>query len=470
MRRATWLPLVALFGLASASPAQDPSVMGAVNLSGLGNGAPAFPFGLSLAPDGSLWVAIAGSVFANNDVVARIALPTMAVVRPTVQVGLFPEEIAFTVDPAQPGVPRHAWVTVSSAGTIVRVGADPSLPDYLTVTDTVPFPSGPYGPFGIAVHPTLPRVYAGDFGGTGTVFAFDAVTAQILPAESLAVPGSHGRLAFAGNRLIVPATDFSGFPQTCVLVSGVDPSSPGGIWTRCLGCAGPGSYPSGQDVAASPAGATFVLPYDLGERSYLLDGASGTLVRTIQSGLGFAQLGIGISPDGALVAITDLLQNAVLFLDAGTHQRLAVVSMFPYHEPNDVVFVGDQLFVTAQASEAVVRIGNLPSHAPSPYRLTLAASDSTPLLGAVTTLTLTGGSVAAILVSTEDLPGPLGGGLALEIGPSFSLIAFGAGPSVGVSVPVPNVPDLRCANVFLQGVGLIGAEPATSNSITVIPQ
>ncbi len=465
--------LAALLLAAAGARAQGPTIAGSVSLAGLGiptNSAD--PFGLAVSPDRFLWVAVSGDSclnppFCNNDVVARIDPVAMAVVG-TVTVGFFPEEIAFTVDPMQPGVPRWGWVTVNGAGTIVRFGANPAIGDYLTVTASLNHPTGQYGPFGIAAHPTLPLVYAGDFNCSGTVYAIDAIGAQFVSAANLPVPGCHGRLAFAGNLLVVPTTDFSAFPFICVNVSAVDPLNPSADWTRCVGCSSTG-FPSGQDVATNSSGEAFVLSYDLDERVHLLDPGAGGLSRTIATGLGFAQQGIGISPDGSLVAVTDFLQNAVLFLDGVSHQRLAVVPFGPFQSPNDVVFLGGDAWVTAQDSQAVVRITNLPSPVPSPYALALAASNATPPLGGSTTITLTGGGPHAVLFSPGDAPGPIGGGLALEIG-SFSVFASGPGPTLSVTVPVPNLPGLDCVPVFLQGVGALGASPAISNPITVIPQ
>ncbi|MGH7151557.1 MAG: hypothetical protein ACREIU_12705, partial [Planctomycetota bacterium] len=328
--RRTPLLAAASLLLAAAARAQGPTIAGSVRLAGLGiptNSAD--PFGLAVSPDGFLWVAVAGDSclnppVCNNNVVAKIDPVAMMVVG-TVAVGFFPEEIAFTVDPAQPGVARHGWVTVNGDGTIVRFGANPGLADHLMVTAVLPFPSGQYGPFGIASHPTLPLVYAGDFNCSGTVYAIDAIGAQFVNAANLPVPGCHGRLAFAGGLLVVPSTDFSAFPEICVHVSAVEPLNPSAVWTRCVGCSSNG-FPSGQDVATNSSGEVFLLPYDLDERVHLLDPAEGGLVRSIATGLGFASQGIGISPDGSLLAVTDFLQNSVLFLDGVSHQRLAVVT------------------------------------------------------------------------------------------------------------------------------------------------
>ncbi|HKB17317.1 MAG TPA: hypothetical protein VKF62_14710 [Planctomycetota bacterium] len=473
-RRTSLLTAAGLLLAAAPARAQAPTIAGAVRLTGLGIPTNrADPFGLAVSPDGFLWVAVAGNSClnpptCNNNVVAKIDPAAMSVVG-TVAVGFFPEEIAFVVDPSQPGVPRWGWVTVNGDGTVVRFGANPSLPDYLTVTAVLPFPPpGQYGPFGIAAHPTYPFVFVGDFNCGGIIRAIESITPTYVPAADISVPGCHGRLAFAGNLLIVPTTDYSNFPEVCVSVSAVQPLDPSAVWTRCLGCSTTG-YPSGQDVATNAAGEAFVLPYDLGERVHLFDPAAGGLVRTIATGLGFANQGIGISPDGSLVAVTDFFQNSVLFIDGVSHQLLAVVPFGPYLSPNDVVFLGGDAWVTAQNSEAVVRITNLPTPVPSPYAFTLAASESTPALGGTTTITLTGGSPEAILFSTADVPAPIGGGLALEIG-AFSVVAAGGGPALSITVPIPTIAGLECTPIFLQGIGAVGASPAVSNPITVIPQ
>ncbi|MCI0589148.1 MAG: hypothetical protein L0323_20210 [Planctomycetes bacterium] len=473
--RTALLAAASLLLAAAPARAQGPTIAGGVSLAGLGiptNSAD--PFGLAVSPDGFVWVAVAGDScfnppFCNNNVVAKIDPVGMMVVG-TVAVGFFPEEIAFTVEPPLTGVPRYGWVTVNGDGTIIRFGADPGRPDYLTVTGSLIHPTGQYGPFGIAADPTYPLVFVGDFNCSGNVYAIEVNSNPLttVPLPNVSVPGCHGRLAFAGNLLVVPTTDYSAFPFVCVNVTAVDPFIPGAEWTRCLGCSTTG-FPSGQDVATNAAGEAFVLPYDLGERVHLLDPAEGGLSRTIATGLGFAQQGIGISPDGSLVAVTDFLQNSVLFLDGASHQRLAVVPFAPFRSPNDVVFLGGDAWVTAQNSQAVVRITNLPSPVPSPYALSLDTSNATPALGGATTITLTGGSPLAILFSLSDLAGPIGGGLALEIG-AFSVVTSGPGPVLAVTVPIPNLPGLDCVPVFLQGVGALGASPALSNPLTVIPQ
>jgi hypothetical protein len=480
--------LAAVFTAAAPDlPAQNVSVAGCVNLVGVGNGNAADPFGLAVSPDGFLYVAVAGSpsptpTATNNDVVLRID-PISFAILDQITVGLFPEEIVFTED--APGDPRHGFVSVNSDAWIAAFDADPSSPTFATVLCQTPHPSGPYAAFGLAVKPDQSIVYVGDFFIGNSVHAVDADPAsptfcQFLPLLGLPVPGAHGRLAFAGNTLLVPSQAFGA--MTTGFFSTVDLSGPTPLVTSACLLASATTFPGPQDVAAHPNGTAFVTGFDFPARVYAFDAPTSHLLRTVWTGLGNAQQGIGIHPNGSIVAVTDLVANRIHLFDGNSHRPLAEVNLnnfappagcAPFSGPNDVVFIGSRMYVTLQFSEAVLVLENLPGPVAAPYVGTLSTSTGTPAIGTSVTFDLVApmtSIVVGILVSASDVPTPiLGNNLYGEIGLPVFVLSATAGPVLSTTVTIPNDPALACVNVFAQGVAFDGGFSLT-NPVAVVLQ
>ena len=97
MKPLLWAALAALL-FPSVLPAQDFSHD--LSLSGIGSPAAANPFGLAYEPTTDrLYVAVAGTFGDNNNQVAVFDAGTDTLLR-TLQVGLYPEDIAFSYNAA----------------------------------------------------------------------------------------------------------------------------------------------------------------------------------------------------------------------------------------------------------------------------------------------------------------------------------------------------------------------------------
>ncbi|RMH01999.1 MAG: hypothetical protein D6702_10015 [Planctomycetota bacterium] len=439
-----------------------------VPLSGLGNGNPAKPFGITAEPvTGVLYVAIAGDFLGNNEVVAVIDGATDTVTG-TIPAGLFPEDVAVAYDAA--GQPTVAAVTNSTSGSVTvwdvatgTVLADVALPD--------PFGWGSCYPFGIAAGG--PGFWVTTFDGSGMVYAVDTGTLQADPGAAFDLGGgrSGGRLLVAGGDLFIPS---SGFTPTWT-------GGEGGLITRRGGAVtadyvvasqdGTGLFPAGQDLVRLPDGRLILGGTDFGPRLYLL-APDGTLERTLRLSRGGGVHGLAISPDGKLVAACDLAGNTVFLLDALNLVELSATDTtsvgLGYAQPNDAAFLNGKLYVSCQANEEVIVFDGLPNPVPGAgYAGSLVLSDPTPGRGGTVTATVSGPGTVALLVALDDQASVVSG-VALDIGPTPTLAGWGAG-SFSRSWTMPAAAGARGVNLFAQGVvDASGSPRPTAPRVAVI--
>ena len=442
-------PSIAAAILCAAAPAQ--SFSHDIPLSGLGNGNPAKPFGITAEPvRGVLYVAIAGDFAGNNDVVAQID-PVTSQITGTIQAGLYPEDIAVAYDAA--GNPTVAAVTNSTSGTVTvwdvwtyAVLADVQLPD--------PFGFGSSYPFGITAGG--PGFLVSSFDGSGEVFAVDAATLQHDPGASFNLGGgrSGARLQYLSGELCIPTSAYtptwSGSDGGLLLRRGATTAEDYVVASED----GTGVFPAGQDLVRLNDGRLLLAGTDFGPRLYVLN-SLGQLERTIRLSGGEGVHGLAISPDGSLVAACDLAGNTVYLIDALNLVELSATSTtsvgLGYALPNDAAFAAGKLFVTCQANEEVIVFDNLPTPVPgNGYAGNLTISDPDPARGGTVAATVSGPGINALLVAFDDQPSVYSG-VSLDIGPNATLVGWGTGHFQRVW-SLPMAAAAHGVNLFAQGV------------------
>lgn len=445
------LPWAAVF--LAAAPLCAQSFLHDIPLSGLGNGAPAAPFGISVEPvSGLLYVGVAGALGAQNDVVAVIDPATDTVIA-TIQAQLYPEDIAFAYDAL--GQLRYGAVTNGTSGSVTiwdanrQVLANVALPD--------PFGFGTCYPFGITASEDQQRFYVSTQDGSGDVHAIDLATLALDPSESLNLPGkSGGRLRHRSNTLYLPWSEYdASFSGSSGGLTGWNTGPLPFFWERLtVDLSGTFTYPAGNDMEFLPDGRVVLGGTYFGGRLYFLSG-TGELLRTLHlsTGSGSAH-GLALSPDGSLLAVCDLAANDVSVVDAVNLAELAILHVNTvgsgYHLPNDAVFANGKLYVTCQGSEHVIVYGSLPTVTPGPgYGGSISVSESAPAPGGQVLVSVSGPGMVALVQSGDDRR-TLVHGVALDIGPAPVLVGTGSG-SYSHSFRVPHSAPSGL-NHFLQGV------------------
>jgi DNA-binding beta-propeller fold protein YncE len=320
------------------------------------------PWSGAWSPDGaSLYVTLFGGGFgAENCRVARLDATTLEPVT-TIPVGLGPEEIVFTT--SSPTAIRHGFVSNSTSSTVTVFDAAGQV----VATVPIPFAQGGFPtafPTGLAVSPDQTRVYVGTLDGSGNVYAIDALAHVLVPSETIALGPGHGfgRMAFAGDRLVLTATLFhAGLQGSTGEVVLLDPSDPEARTVRVLATSPDArAFPSPMDVATW-CDRVYVAGFDLGARVFELSAATGELVATIPTGTsnryGKFQ-GLGVGPDGLLV-VADYLTDEIAWIDPFTRSPLSVVdaSALPdwHAQLNDVLVnpSGARFVLAGQASSTL---------------------------------------------------------------------------------------------------------------------
>jgi DNA-binding beta-propeller fold protein YncE len=279
-------------------------------------------------------------------------------------VGSGPQEIAFVT--AAPGQIRYGFVTNSSGSSVSVFNGQHQ------VVATIPIPFDPLSPFptafpfGLAVAPDQSRVYVGTLDGSGVVHVIDVERLDLLPAAALRFGARHGfgRLAFAGETLVVTATRFkSNFAGSTAKVIFVNPRRPIDAVTIPLGSSSNGQiFPSPQDVGVLCDETVFVAGFDLGAQVFVLDAGTRSLVGAIPTHTG-EPLGkfqaLGVHAD-RLVAVADLWTGEIAFLDGMQRRHLSTLdsATLPdsFSQLNELAFApaGDRLIVPALASDSLM--------------------------------------------------------------------------------------------------------------------
>ena len=192
----------ALTAFPSLLPAQDFSHD--ISLSGIGAPAAANPFGLAFEPSTNrLYVAVAGTFSDSNNYVAVFDAATDTLLR-TLQVGLYPEDIAFTYDANG----NLAWgaVTNSSSGSVTVWDASDDVVAEISLPD--PLGLGTCFPFGITAGG--PGFLVSTIDGTGDIHAIDIASMSYHPTAGIAAPfAAAGRLKVSHGSVWVPTTRYT---------------------------------------------------------------------------------------------------------------------------------------------------------------------------------------------------------------------------------------------------------------------
>lgn len=417
---------------AAASPAQ--SFSHDIALTGLGNGNPAAPFGITYEPfSNRLYVGVSGTPAANNDVVAVIDAATDAVLG-TIPAGAFPADVAFVYDAA--GVPRYGAVTNSTSGSVTIWDANHQIVATVALPDPLGF--GTCFPFGITAAADQSRFYVSTQDGHGDVYAIDVATLQYDPAASILLAAKlGGRLRHRNDTLYLPWGEFD--PLFSGARGGLSGWNIGGLpffWDRlAIDRSGQFVYPSGNDLEFLPDGRYLLGGNSFDHRLYLFQG-NGELLRTIRihTGTGSAH-GLALDPGGTLLAACDLAANEVALVDLLNFVELSRIHLRTvgagYLQPNEAVLVHDKLYVTCQGSEHVVVFDNLPDPAPGAgYAGTITVSETTPPPGVFVDVAVSGPGTVLLLRSADDQRTSIHG-TTLDIGPNPSLAGAGNGGFAG---------------------------------------
>jgi|FLOH01.1.fsa_nt_gi YVTN family beta-propeller protein len=462
--------LVALVAGLCATPLTAQSFKQEISLVGLGDPLlSAKPFGISYEPvTDRIYVAIAGDFAGPNHAVAVIDPATDLVVQ-TIPVGLYPEDIAFYYAPN--GALVYGAVTNSTSGSVTIwdsahvVVATVKLPD--------PFVLGTCYPFGILVHDGKFLISTAD--GSGDVHAIDIATLSYDSAAGFnTLFRSNGRMVAVGSEIWVPTSEFT--PNWDGSKGGLFRHDRAGLraddsWyaERMENFSG---YPSGQEVVRLRDGRGYLAGLDFLGRLYRLD-ALGNLDRAIDLA-GVDGFGLALEPiHEELLAVCGFTANELVFVDLLNEELLSTTPLggLGYSMPNDAVFAHDKLYVTVQANEAVVVFDSLPSVSlQQSFSSELVVSDTTPDLGSVFTVDLSGFPGFSVAIFSGDAP--IGGvfqGLPLQIGPT-PVKRYHALGSLSLSFVVPNNPSLANRHFFVQGYLTDGVNHFTTEPKVIVIQ
>jgi YVTN family beta-propeller protein len=302
------------------------------------------PFGVTTSPDGrTVWVANSGS-FANNGHTVTVLNARTFAVKAVINVGNFPEDIAFTSDGSQAFVTNSSDATVSVIDTATR-----------TVTQTISLAPIPMTfPFGVVVGKNDKKVFvtsaSGEFDGSDqNVAVLDIKNpSNVTLAGSFQAPGFGGRPAIRpiGNELLVPVAPTESGPPRLLIIN---PSS--GNTKDVIQLSGSTAFP--QDIAVTPNGRfayISLLDFSGGTGGvWVVDLKKRTTVTVINTGDPLVH-GIGITPDGEFVFATNFSagSNSVSVINTATNTIVATIPTGP--QPNEVAVTldGTTGFITNQ--------------------------------------------------------------------------------------------------------------------------
>lgn len=460
-----------LFAGLFAAPIAAQDLHTEIDLFGLGDPlAPAKPFGISYEPvTDRLFVALSGD-FAGANRAVVILDPVTDTVIGSIDVGLFPEDIAFAYDAL--GNLLYGAVTNSTDGSITiwdaldQVVATVALPDA--------FGFGTSYPFGIVEKDGY--FYVSTQDGSGDVHAVNWSTQTYDAAASFNINFRSGsRMAVQGDSLWIPSTEFLPAFE----------GGKGGLYTHDLSGVNADEtwfaayadqflgYPSGQDVVVLSDGSAYLAGLDFGGRLFKVD-AQGQLDRAIDCE-GVDGYGIAISDDETLMAVAGLVANEVLLIDLLNQKLLSRTDVVGLGsgsmQPNEVVFAHDKLYVTVQANERVLVFDNLPTVSGSTsFQGTLDISDSTPARGDQITIDLTGTSGFPVALMSAFGTAPTTHlGVDFEIGAALTRRASNQSGSLQISLTIPQNPILEGKTFFLQGYVADGSgDHVTAPKVLVI--
>jgi YVTN family beta-propeller protein len=412
-----------------------------IDLSGLGDpSATSKPFGASYnEANGLLYVAVAGSFAANNNVVAVIDPATDLVVA-TIPVGLFPEDIAFD------STTGDGAVTNSTSGSVTFFDSSNSVLATLQLPD--PFGIGSCYPFGITYHDG--HYFVGTVDGSGEVYAIDSTTRTLEPSYGFATSyKSIGRMTVKSSNLLVTTTEYN--PTWSGATGGVYAhemfGDSAGRQINYLTQENLGTYPSASDMTPAMNG-VFMTGLDFGGMLYITD-SDGAPVRAIDAH-GHNGYSLATSYDDTLLAMCELTTGTVVFFDAVNEEYVGEFTFAGM--PNSAVFASDKLYITDQANERVMVFDQLPSFVNRfDHYGSLSISDSAPSLGDTVTINLNGNPQETVwIVGASAATATTFNGVHFLIGPN--LINYGSNKTTHtITRTIPNNPTLAGRHFFLQG-------------------
>ncbi|MCI0724187.1 MAG: hypothetical protein L0338_35285 [Acidobacteria bacterium] len=302
------------------------------------------PFGATVAPDGgTVWVANSGTVTINGNTVTVIDANTFAI-QSTITVGFFPEDIAFARAGTQAFVTNSTSATVSVIDTAARV-----------VTQTVDLAAVPMQfPFGVIASKNDTKVFVTSAGGQRdtslrNIGILDNTNpANVVVNGAITVQGFTGRPALTpdGSLLIVPRSRGDFGPPEVLLI---DPATNQIVDTifqdpRVGAVLDVAVTPDGRFAYAGIFGGFGgVWVIDLVTRSTV------TVIPTLDSRIH----GVGITPDGRFVFVTNFILGSVSVISTATNQIVETVPVG--NLPNEVTVTPDstKAFVTNQGATTV---------------------------------------------------------------------------------------------------------------------
>ncbi|MDP7063169.1 MAG: hypothetical protein QF489_09605 [Planctomycetota bacterium] len=443
--------LVGLAAFACATPIAAQTFKQEIGLVGLGDPLnSAKPFGINYEPASDrIYVAIAGDFAGANNVVAIIDPGTETIVG-SIDVGFYPEDIAFHYDSL--GALQYGAVTNSTSGSVTIWDSNHTVVATIQLPD--PFGFGTCYPFGILAHDGDFLISTAD--GSGDVHAIDIATLSYEPQAGFnTLFRSNARMIAVGDEIWVPTSEFT--PSFDGSLGGLyrhnrSSTKPDDSWyvEKMENYAG---YPGGQDVVRLSNGRGYLSGLDFMGRLYRLD-AQGNLDRGIDL-MGIDGYGLAVEPvREELLAVCGFTTNELVLVDLLNDEMLTTISLggLGYSMPNDAVFAHDKLYVTCQGNEAVLVFDNLPSVSVNhTHQSELIISDTTPQLGDTINIDLAGfaGHRVAIFTGREAVAGNYTG-LDLEVGPTPIKQSNGVG-KLSLDLHIPTTASLANRHFFLQG-------------------
>jgi YVTN family beta-propeller protein len=305
------------------------------------------PFGDQVAPDGrTLWVANAGPpdghIGTTGHTVTVLDARTYAI-QSVIDVGLFPEDIAF----ARGG--RQAFVTNSTDGTVSVIDTRTR-----TVTQTIDLAPIPMTfPFGIIATRDSRKVYVTTFGGAsdaGLAILDNSDPRHVALGGIVTLPGFTGRPALTpnGRLLVVPRGTVDGGPEAVLIDTATD---------RIVADVSLSDAGAAQAATVTPDGRfAYVSIFGgvLGGNGgvAVVDLARHTTVTVIATPAPEV-LGVDASPDGRFVIATNFHLATVSVISTATNRIVANIPVG--NRPNDTAFTanGRRAFVTNQGDTTV---------------------------------------------------------------------------------------------------------------------
>lgn len=305
------------------------------------------PFGATTAPDGrTVWVANSGPlddhIGRTGHTVTVLDARTHAI-QSVIDVGIFPEDIAF----ARGG--RQAFVTNSTDATISVIDATTRR-----VTQTIDLAPIPLTfPFGVIASRDSRKVYVSTVGGAsdaGIAILDNRDPRHVRIGGTITLPGFTGRPALTpdGRLLVVPLGQIQGGPEAVLVdtttdrvVANISLAEAGGPQAATVTPDGRFAYVSIFGGVLGGNGGVAVV--DLARR------ATVTVIATPAPEVH----GVRISPNGRFVIATNFRGASVSLISTAVNRVVATVPVG--NKPNDIAFSGNghRAFVTNQGDTTV---------------------------------------------------------------------------------------------------------------------